>query len=85
METLISCICISGVYARRFRIGTSPLMVRMEKHGYFGRKIVLTRDDDDNKGNPTVDFHGEKRTNARLQPKTDPEAKLYRKSKGPET
>jgi transposase len=46
-------------------------------------------DDDDNsppddKGNPSVDFHREKRTNATHESKTDPEAKLMRKGKGKE-
>lgn len=35
-------------------------------------------------GNPTVDFHGEKRTNQTHQSTTDPEARLYRKSGGHE-
>lgn len=39
-------------------------------------------DDSDDPGNPTVDFRGEKRTNATHQSKTDPEARLYRKGKG---
>jgi transposase len=38
----------------------------------------------DDKGNPSVDFHGEKRTNATHESKTDPEAKLMRKGKGKE-
>jgi len=33
----------------------------------------------DDPGNPTVDFHGEKRSNATHESKTDPEARLYRK------
>lgn len=33
----------------------------------------------DDPGNPTVNFHGEKRSNATHQSKTDPEAKLARK------
>jgi transposase len=37
---------------------------------------------DDDPGNPSVDFHGEKRTNATHQSTTDPDARLYRKSKG---
>lgn len=37
---------------------------------------------DDDRGNPSVDFHGEKRTNATHQSTTDPDARLYRKSKG---
>jgi len=34
--------------------------------------------------NPEVDFHGQKRTNDTHQSRTDPEARLYRKSKGQE-
>ena len=35
--------------------------------------------------NPTVDSHGEKRTNATHASTTDPDARLYRKSRGSET
>ena len=35
-------------------------------------------------GNPTVDFHGERRSNATHQSTTDPEARLARKGKGKE-
>ena len=38
----------------------------------------------DDPGNPTVDFHGETRTNATHVSKTDPEAMLARKGKGKE-
>jgi transposase len=38
----------------------------------------------DDPGNPTVDFHGEKRSNATHQSTTDPEARLMRKAKGKE-
>jgi transposase len=38
----------------------------------------------DDPGNPTVDFHGEKRSNATHQSTTDPEARLLRKGKGKE-
>ncbi len=38
----------------------------------------------DDAGNPTVDFHGEKRCNQTHQSTTDPEARLYKKSKGKE-
>ncbi len=33
-------------------------------------------------GNPDVDFHGEKRTNETHQSTTDPESRMFRKSKG---
>ena len=38
----------------------------------------------DDPGNPTVDFHGEKRSNQTHESKTDPEAKLARKGAGKE-
>jgi len=40
--------------------------------------------DDGDPGNPTVDFHGERRSNATHQSTTDPDAQLVRKSKGHE-
>jgi transposase len=40
--------------------------------------------DDDDPGNPSVDFHGEKRSNATHQSTTDPEALLAKKGKGKE-
>ncbi len=39
---------------------------------------------DDDPGNPSVDFHGEKRSNATHQSTTDPEARLFKKGKGKE-
>ena len=39
---------------------------------------------DDDPGNPTVDFKGERRSNDTHQSRTDPEAVLYRKGKGKE-
>ncbi len=38
----------------------------------------------DDKGNPTVDFHGEKRSNETHESKTDPESRLARKGHGKE-
>lgn len=38
----------------------------------------------DDPGNPTVDFHGERRSNATHRSTTDPEARLARKGKGRE-
>jgi transposase len=38
----------------------------------------------DDPGNPTVDFHGERRSNATHVSRTDPEARLARKAKGHE-
>jgi transposase len=52
-------------------------------------KSFKKKDDDDktppdDPGNPTVDFHGEKRSNATHESKTDPDAKLARKGNGKE-
>jgi transposase len=54
-------------------------------------KSFRPRDEDDNtrpppddKGNPTVNFRGEKRSNETHESKTDPEAKLARKGPGKE-
>ena len=38
----------------------------------------------DDPGNPTVDFHGEKRSNQTHESTTDPEARLYKKGPGKE-
>lgn len=40
------------------------------------------RKDDGDPGNPSVDFHNEKRSNETHESSTDPEAKIYKKSKG---
>jgi transposase len=50
-------------------------------------KSFKRKDDDDttppdDPGNPSVDFHGEKRSNETHESKTDPDAKLARKSGG---
>jgi transposase len=42
------------------------------------------RPTDGDSGNPTVDFHGEKRSNATHQSTTDPESRLMRKGRGKE-
>jgi transposase len=47
-----------------------------------GETASSTKDDDP--GNPTVNFHGEKRTNSTHESTTDPQARLYKKSRGSE-
>ncbi|MBI1806819.1 MAG: IS5 family transposase [Ignavibacteria bacterium] len=51
----------------------------------FVKKDTPRSNKSDDSGNPTVDFHGEKRTNDTHQSTTDPEARLYRKGKGKES
>ena len=50
----------------------------------FQRKDQPTPPSDDDPGNPTVNFHGERRSNATHESTTDPEARLCRKGKGRE-
>src|SRR5215831_14838368 len=52
-------------------------------HKSFQRKDRPTLPPDD-PGNPTVDFHGENRSNETHQSTTDPDARLARKSGGHE-
>ena len=52
----------------------------VRKDGKDKAKVQSAKDDDP--GNPSVDFHGEKRSNATHRSTTDPESVLYRKAKG---
>jgi Transposase DDE domain len=53
-------------------------------HKSFKRKGDDQQTPPDDPGNPSVDFHGERRTNATHQSTTDPEARLTRKGPGKE-
>jgi len=53
-------------------------------HKSFKRKGDNQQTPPDDPGNPSVDFHGERRTNATHQSTTDPEARLARKGSGKE-
>src|SRR6266849_5953209 len=50
----------------------------------FQRKDQTDSSPPEDPGNPTVDFHGEKRSNQTHESKSDPEAKLARKGAGKE-
>jgi transposase len=52
----------------------------VRKDGTDQNKIAAAQNDDP--GNPTVNFHGEQRRNATHQSTTDPESVLYRKAQG---
>src|SRR5262249_13958702 len=53
-------------------------------HKSFKRKADDWQTPPDDPGNPSVDFHGERRRNATHQSATDPEARLARKGAGKE-
>jgi len=53
-------------------------------HKSFKRKDRGGERPPDDPGNPTIDFHGEERSNATHQSTTDPEARLARKGAGKE-
>src|SRR5436190_4789468 len=48
----------------------------------FKKKTVDKQEPPDDRGNPTVNFHGEQRRNDTHQSTTDPNARLYRKGPG---
>jgi transposase len=50
----------------------------------FKRKDGTSQEPPDDPGNPTVNFHGEKRKNDTHQSTTDPDARLYTKGNGQE-
>ena len=50
----------------------------------FKRKEAEPPSPPDDLGNPSIDFRGERRTNATHASTTDPEARLYKKAKGQE-
>jgi transposase len=50
----------------------------------FQKKDQPSDSDPKDSGNPTVNFHGEKRSNQTHESKTDPEARLYTKGSGKE-
>jgi len=54
----------------------------VRKDGGDQKKVQSAKDDDP--GNPTISFHGEKRCNDTHQSTTDPQSVLYRKAKGKE-
>ena len=60
------------------------LLEAWASHKSFQRKEAPAPPSDDDPGNPTVNFHGEQRSNETHQSTTDPEARLYRKGKGRE-
>ncbi len=60
------------------------LMEAWASHKSFKRKDGSDQQPPDDPGNPTVDFHGERRSNATHQSTTDPDARLARKGRGKE-
>jgi transposase len=54
-------------------------------HKSFKKKGPSSSTPPDDPGNPTVDFHGEKRSNKTHASTTDPDARLYRKTHGSES
>jgi transposase len=56
-------------------------------HAWASQKSFRPRDEDPpapGGGNPTVNFHGQRRSNATHQSTTDPDARLYKKARGRE-
>jgi len=69
------------VSAEHFTVD-GTLLEAWASHKSFQPKEDPTPPTDDDSGNPTLDFRGEKRSNATHQSTTDPDAQLVRRSKG---
>jgi hypothetical protein len=67
-----------------FTVDGTLLEAAWESLKSFQRKDGKEASPPDDRGNATVDFHGESRSNQTHASKTDPEAKMARKGKGKE-
>jgi hypothetical protein len=67
-----------------FTVDGSLIEAAASLKSFKPRNSEPTPNEDDDKGDPWVDFHGQKRSNASHQSTTDPEARLMRKGRGKE-
>ena len=68
----------------RFTVDGTLIEAEASLKSFKPRDGEPPRATDADPGNPSVDFHGERRSNATHQSATDPEARLLRKGKGKE-
>ena len=67
-----------------FTVDGTPIEAAASLKGFKPKDGDPPRTTDADPGNSSVDFHGERRSNATHQSTTDPEARLLRKGKGKE-
>ena len=75
---------IRGLLSTEHFTVDGTLIEAWASHKSFKRKDGGGERPPDDPGNPTIDFHGEQRSNATHQSTTDPEARLARKGPGKE-
>ena len=68
----------------RFTVDGTLIEAAASLKSFKPRDVDPPRTTDADPGNPSVDFHGERRSNATHQSTTDPEARLLRKGEGKE-
>src|ERR1035441_583863 len=73
-----------GLLSKEHFTGDGTLIEAWAGHKSFKRKGDDQQTLPDDPGNPSVDFHGERRSNATHQSTTDPQARLARKGSGKE-
>lgn len=73
-----------GLISREHFTVDSTLIEAWASLKSFRRKERARSVRDDDPGNPTVNFHGERRSNETHESTTDPESRLYRKGSGKE-
>lgn len=74
----------SDLLSREHFTVDGTLLEAWASHKSFQRKDADPKTPPDDPGNPSVDFHGERRSNDTHQSTTDPEARLARKGAGKE-
>ena len=75
---------IQGLLSDEHFTVDGTLIEAWASHKSFQRKDARPKTPPDDPGNPSVDFHGERRSNDTHQSTTDPEARLARKGAGKE-
>ena len=82
-EVLVQARSQDLLSAEHFTVD-GTLIEAWASHKSFKRKDGSDQQTPDDPGNPTVDFHGERRSNTTHQSTTDPQARLARKGAGKE-
>jgi Transposase domain (DUF772) len=83
-QDFFTTLVAQGLLSNKHFTVDGTLMEAWAGHKSFKRKGDDRQTPPDDPGNPSVNFHGERRTNATHQSTTDPEARLARKGSGKE-
>jgi len=84
-DTLVRQAALEGLVSdEHFSVDGTLIRSWASLKSFAPKDAPVSADPPDDPGNPTVDFHGQRRTNATHQSRTDPEARLAKKGSGRE-